>query len=152
MRDWIAVEYHGKAIELVARKGFDDQVYNVGGNNEKPNLEIVKITIATIHRLMEEDPAYREVLKKKEKSEDGSISIAWINDDLISFVKDRLGHDQRYAIDPAKITNALGWTPETTFEDGIVRTVEWYLNNQEWVEQVTSGDYQSYYDKMYLKR
>ena len=152
VRDWLYVEDHCKAIDLVVRKGIEGEVYNVGGHNEKTNLEIVKITIATIHRLMEENPAYREVLKKKEKSEDGSISIAWINDDLISFVKDRLGHDQRYAIDPAKITNALGWTPETTFEDGIVRTVEWYLNNQEWVEQVTSGDYQSYYDKMYLKR
>ena len=101
---------------------------------------------------MTEHPEYREVLKKKEKNEDGSISIDWISNDLISFVKDRLGHDQRYAIDPTKITNALGWTPETKFEDGIVKTIEWYLNNQSWVNEVTSGDYQNYYDKMYLKR
>ena len=71
--------------------------------------------------------------------------------DLITFVKDRLGHDQRYAIDPTKITNALGWYPETKFEVGIVKTIEWYLNNQPWVEEVTSGDYQGYYEKMYGK-
>ena len=84
--------------------------------------------------------------------EDGQIDISWINEDLITFVKDRLGHDQRYAIDPAKITAALGWYPETKFEDGIVKTIEWYLNNQDWVEEVTSGDYQHYYEKMYGKR
>ena len=77
------------------------------------------------------------------------ISIDWINDSLITFVKDRLGHDQRYAIDPTKITNALGWYPETKFEVGIVKTIEWYLNNQPWVEEVTSGDYQKYYEQMY---
>jgi dTDP-glucose 4,6-dehydratase len=86
------------------------------------------------------------------KDEDGQIDISWINEDLITFVKDRLGHDQRYAIDPAKITAALGWYPETKFEDGIVKTIEWYLNNQDWVEEVTSGDYQHYYEKMYGKR
>jgi len=75
----------------------------------------------------------------------------WINNDLITFVKDRLGHDQRYAIDPTKITNALGWYPETKFEDGIVKTIVWYLENQDWVEEVTSGDYQGYYEKMYGK-
>ena len=89
---------------------------------------------------------------KKVKDEDGQIDISWINEDLITFVKDRLGHDQRYAIDPAKITAALGWYPETKFEDGIVKTIEWYLNNQDWVEEVTSGDYQHYYEKMYGKR
>ena len=101
---------------------------------------------------MTEKPEYREVLKKKTKGEDGQIDISWINEDLITFVKDRLGHDQRYAIDPAKITAALGWYPETKFEDGIVKTIEWYLNNQAWVEEVTSGDYQHYYEKMYGKR
>ena len=88
---------------------------------------------------------------KKVKGENGEISIDWINEDLITFVKDRLGHDQRYAIDPTKITNALGWYPETKFEVGIVKTIEWYLNNQPWVEEVTSGDYQGYYEKMYGK-
>ena len=77
---------------------------------------------------------------KKVKGENGEISIDWINEDLITFVKDRLGHDQRYAIDPTKITNALGWYPETKFEVGIVKTIEWYLNNQPWVEEVTSGE------------
>ena len=86
---------------------------------------------------------------KKVKGENGEISIDWINEDLITFVKDRLGHDQRYAIDPTKITNALGWYPETKFEVGIVKTIEWSLNNQPWVEEVTSGDYQKYYEQMY---
>ena len=94
---------------------------------------------------------WEDARKKKEKGEDGEISVDWINNDLITFVKDRLGHDQRYAIDPTKITNALGWYPETKFEDGIVKTIVWYLENQDWVEEVTSGDYQGYYEKMYGK-
>ena len=108
VRDWLYVEDHCKAIDLVVREGKDGEVYNVGGHNEKTNLEIVKLTISTIHRLMAEKPEYRQVLKKKVKDENGNISIDWINEDLITFVKDRLGHDQRYAIDPTKITNALG--------------------------------------------
>ena len=101
---------------------------------------------------MTEKPEYRTVLKKKEKDAQGAISIDWINEGLITFVKDRLGHDLRYAIDPTKITRELGWYPETKFENGIVKTIEWYLNNQSWVEEVTSGDYQHYYDKMYGSR
>ena len=128
VRDWLYVEDHCKAIDLVVREGKPGEVYNVGGHNEKTNLEIVKLTIATIHRLMESHPEYRQVLKKKEIGPDGEIDISWINDDLITFVKDRLGHDQRYAIDPTKIREELGWYPETTFEVGIVRTIEWYLN------------------------
>ena len=146
VRDWLYVEDHCKAIDLIVTKGINGEVYNVGGHNEKTNLEIVKLTIATIHQLMTEHPEYRSLLKKQEKQEDGTISIDWINNDLISYVKDRLGHDQRYAIDPTKITEALGWTPETCFEEGIVRTIEWYLNNQAWVNEVTSGDYQKYYE------
>ena len=152
VRDWLYVDDHCKAIDMVVNKGTNGEVYNVGGHNEKTNLEIVKLTIATIHKLMSDQPEYRNVLKKKVKNEDGTLSIDWINDDLISFVKDRLGHDQRYAIDPTRISEALGWTPETMFEEGIVKTIEWYLNNQEWVNEVTSGDYQKYYDEMYLKR
>ena len=140
-----------KAIDLVVREGKEGEVYNVGGHNEKTNLEIVKLTIATIHRLMADNSEYRKILKKKVKDANGEISIDWINEDLITFVKDRLGHDQRYAIDPTKITNALGWRPETKFEVGIVKTIEWYLENQAWVEEVTSGDYQGYYEKMYGK-
>ena len=145
-------EDHCKAIDLVVTKGKDGEIYNVGGHNEKQNIEIVKLTIATIHRLMTEYPEYRKILKKKEFNENGEINIDWINDSLISFVKDRLGHDQRYAIDPTKITNELGWYPETKFEDGIVKTIEWYLNNQAWVKNVTSGDYQNYYENMYKNR
>ena len=152
IRDWLYVEDHCKAIDLVVRKGRNGEIYNVGGHNEKQNIEIVKLTIETIRRLMTEEPAYRKVLKKKELDANGNISIDWINDSLITFVKDRLGHDQRYAIDPTKITNELGWYPETKFEDGIVKTIIWYLNNQEWVNSVTSGDYQNYYENMYKNR
>lgn len=152
VRDWLYVEDHCKAIDLVVRQGKNGEIYNVGGHNEKQNIEIVKLTIATIRRLMEEEPAYRKVLKKKELDENGEIRIDWINDSLITFVKDRLGHDQRYAIDPTKITRELGWTPETKFEDGIVKTIIWYLNNQDWVKSVTSGDYQNYYENMYKNR
>ena len=123
----------------------------MGGNNEKTNLEIVKLTIATIRKLMEDNAEYRKVLKKKVKDANGELTVDWINDDLITFVKDRLGHDQRYAIDPTKITNDLGWYPETTFEVGIVKTICWYLENQDWVEEVTSGGYQQYYERMYGK-
>lgn len=149
VRDWLYVKDHCKAIDLVVRKGRTGEVYNVGGHNEKKNIEIVKLTISTIHRLMKEKPIYRNVLKKQVRDENGEISIDWINDSLISFVKDRLGHDLRYAIDPTKIHEELGWYPETSFEAGIVKTIEWYLDNQEWVEEVTSGDYQKYYERMY---
>ena len=152
VRDWLYVEDHCKAIDLVVNKGRCGEVYNVGGHNEKKNIDIVKLTISTIHTMMSEKPELRKILKKKELNENGEISIDWINDSLISYVKDRLGHDQRYAIDPAKISEELGWTPETKFEDGIVKTIEWYLNNQEWVKNVTSGDYQNYYDNMYKNR
>lgn len=152
VRDWLYVENHCKAIDLVVNKGKAGEVYNVGGHNEKKNIEIVKLTISTIHNMMAEKPELRKVLKKKELDENGEISIDWINDSLISYVKDRLGHDQRYAIDPTKISEELGWTPETKFEDGIVKTIEWYLNNQEWVKNVTSGDYQNYYENMYKNR
>lgn len=151
VRDWLYVEDHCKAIDMVVHNGRIGQVYNVGGHNEKQNIEIVKLTISTIRQLMEENKAYRDVLKKKEIV-DGEISIDWINESLITFVKDRLGHDQRYAIDPTKIKEELGWYPETMFADGIVKTIRWYLENQSWVEEVTSGDYQKYYEKMYGKK
>ena len=143
VRDWLYVEDHCKAIDKALHYGRTGEVYNVGGHNEEQNIEIVKLTISTIRRLMEENPAYKKALKKE------GDDISWINNDLITFVKDRLGHDQRYAIDPTKITNELGWYPETKFEDGIVKTIRWYLENQDWVEEVTSGDYQKYYERMY---
>ena len=152
VRDWLYVEDHCKAIDLVLHQGRAGEVYNVGGHNEKQNIEIVKLTIRTIRQLMTENPAYREVLKKREIGTDGQLSIDWINDDLITFVKDRLGHDQRYAIDPTKITAALGWTPETSFEVGIVKTIRWYLEHQDWVESITGGDYIRYYEQMYGNR
>ena len=152
VRDWLYVEDHCKAIDLVVRRGRNGEVYNVGGHNEKQNIEIVKLTIATIHQMMTENPEYRKVLKKKERKENVEFSIDGINESLITGVKDRLGHDQRYAIDPEKITKELGWYPETKFEVGIVKTIQWYLENQAWVENVTSGDYQKYYESMYKNR
>lgn len=152
VRDWLYVEDHCKAIDAVLHGGRVGEVYNVGGHNEKKNIEIVKLVIKTIHDIMESKPEYRDVLKKKEKAADGSIDISWMNDNLISFVKDRQGHDQRYAIDPTKISNELGWLPETAFDKGIVRTIYWYLDNQQWVDEVTSGDYTKYYDQMYSNR
>lgn len=152
VRDWLYVDDHCKAIDIVLHKGRLGEVYNIGGHNERKNIEIVKLVIKTIHDIMEKEPKYRDVLKKKDVAADGSIDISWINDNLISFVKDRQGHDQRYAIDPAKISDELGWLPETTFDNGIVKTIYWYLDNQTWVEEVTSGDYMKYYEQMYGNR
>ncbi|MDO5571985.1 MAG: dTDP-glucose 4,6-dehydratase [Bacteroidales bacterium] len=152
VRDWLYVEDHCKAIDLVVRNGKAGNVYNVGGHNEKTNIDIVKLTISTIKRLMDEKPEYRNVLKKRIISENGEISTDWINESLITYVADRLGHDKRYAIDPSFITKELGWYPETSFEVGIVKTIEWYLQNQDWVEAVTGDDYQNYYKNMYDHR
>ena len=151
VRDWLYVEDHCKAIDLVVREGREGEVYNVGGHNEMKNIDIVKLTIKTIHDMMEKDKTLRNVLKKQVKDANGDIDISWINDSLITFVTDRLGHDQRYAIDPTKIKEELGWYPETKFADGIVKTIRWNLENQQWIEEVTSGDYQKYYEIMYGK-
>ena len=152
VRDWLYVEDHCKAIDLVVREGRDGQVYNVGGHNEMKNIDIVKLTIKTIHDMMENEPELRKVLRKQELDENGDIRIDWINDGLITFVADRLGHDQRYAIDPTKIKNELGWYPETKFADGIVKTIRWNLEHQDWIKEVTSGEYQKYYEQMYSNR
>ena len=124
VRDWLYVKDHCAAIDLVMREGKVGEVYNVGGHNEKSNLEVVKI-----------------ILEKLGKPES-----------LITYVTDRPGHDMRYAIDPTKIHNELGWFPETKFEDGIEQTIEWYLNNKEWWENILSGEYQNYFDKMYKEK
>ena len=152
VRDWLYVEDHCKAIDLVVREGRVGEVYNVGGHNEMKNIDIVKLIIKTIRQLMDNDKDLRHVLKKQELDANGEIRTDWINEDLITYVADRLGHDQRYGIDPTKIKNELGWYPETMFADGIVKTIEWNLANQEWIAEVTSGDYQKYYEEMYGNR
>ncbi len=133
VRDWLYVEDHAKAIDTVINDGKLGEVYNVGGHNEKQNIEIVNIVIDTILESLDDSD------KRKEK----------ISKDLIKYVEDRKGHDRRYAIDPTKITDELGWYPETKFEIGIVKTIKWYLENEEWVNNIVNGDYQKYYNDMY---
>lgn len=152
VRDWLYVEDHCKAIDAVITHGADGCIYNVGGHNERQNIEIVRLIIRTIRQMMEEEPALRALLKRQDKDADGQIRVDWIDDGLITFVKDRLGHDQRYGIDPSRIKADLGWYPETTFETGIVKTIRWNLENRAWVEAVSGEDYQQYYEKMYGQR
>ena len=120
IRDWLHVIDHCAAIDLVIHEGVNGEVYNVGGHNERTNLEVVKTIINTLGK----------------------------SEDLIEFVKDRLGHDKRYAIDPTKLEQ-LGWKPTYTFETGIAQTIQWYLDNKEWWEQIISGEYQNYFEKQY---
>ena len=124
VRDWLYVTDHCAAIDLIVRKGRVGEVYNIGGHNEMKNIDIVKI-----------------ICKELGKPES-----------LITYVTDRKGHDMRYAIDPTKIHNELGWLPETKFADGIKKTIQWYLDNKEWWENIISGEYQNYYEKMYGNR
>ena len=123
VRDWLHVYDHCSGIDLVMRKGAVGEVYNIGGHNERHNIEVVKT-----------------ILKTLDKPES-----------LITYVSDRKGHDLRYAIDPTKIETKLGWKPKYNFESGIKETIEWYMNNQEWMDDVTSGDYLKYYEQMYNK-
>ena len=143
VRDWLYVEDHCKGIDLVLRQGNVGEVYNIGGFNEESNINIVKQVIAIIARIMREEPEYQQLLK---------CDLDVINDDLIEFVTDRPGHDMRYAIDPGKIARELGWYPETPFTEGIEKTIRWNLDHQPWVQSVTSGDYQTYYEEMYGNR
>ena len=152
IRDWLYVEDHCKAIDLVVREAEPGSIYNVGGHNERQNIQIVKIIIKTIHDLLQDNSQRRTLLSRKDKDANGQIDISWINDDLITFVKDRLGHDQRYGIDPSKIKADLGWEPDTPFEVGIVKTIRWNLENRAWVEAVSGDDYQLYYENMYGKK
>jgi dTDP-glucose 4,6-dehydratase len=121
VRDWLHVSDHCSAIDTVLHKGGDGEVYNIGGNNEKANIEIVKLILKTLGKL----------------------------ESLIKYVEDRPRHDRRYAIDNTKITTQLGWILAYTFEQGMKETIEWYLNNTEWIENIVLGDYVNYYDKMY---
>lgn len=127
IRDWLYVEDHAKAIDMVINNGRIGEVYNVGGHNERTNLQIIDTVIGYIHDNVDER----------------------VTEKLKTFVADRKGHDRRYGIAPDKIKEELGWYPETTFEVGIVKTIKWYLDNKEWMQNVTSGDYQKYYEKMY---
>lgn len=124
VRDWLYVEDHCKAIDLILHGGRIGEVYNIGGHNEKTNIEVVKKIISILGR----------------------------DESLIRYVKDRPGHDMRYAIDPTKIKNELGWYPETTFDEGIKKTVDWYLANRSWWESIVNGEYMNYYEKMYGNR
>ncbi|MDP4183150.1 MAG: dTDP-glucose 4,6-dehydratase [Bacillota bacterium] len=129
IRDWLYVEDHCSAIDVVLHKGNPGEVYNVGGHNERENIYIVKTIIGYL----------------------GENVDSSINDTLIKYVEDRKGHDRRYGIDPEKIKRELGWYPATSFEIGIKKTIKWYLDNKNWMENVTSGDYQNYYSSMYEK-
>ena len=132
VRDWLYVEDHARAIDLIFHKGKVAETYNIGGFNEWKNIDLIKVIIKTVDRILG-------------NSEGHSL-------ELITFISDRPGHDARYAIDSTKLHKELGWEPSLQFEEGIEKSVRWYLDNQEWLDNVTSGDYQRYYDDMYKAR
>lgn len=132
VRDWLYVVDHARAIDLIFHKGKIADTYNIGGFNEWKNIDLIRVIIKTVDRLLG--------------------NPAGTSEKLITYVTDRAGHDLRYAIDSTKLKNELGWEPSLQFEEGIEKTVAWYLDNQEWLDQVTSGEYQKYYEKMYDKR
>ena len=132
VRDWLFVEDHARAIDVIFHEGKVAETYNIGGFNEWKNIDLIKVMISTVDRVLGNPEGY---------------SL-----DLITYVTDRLGHDARYAIDSTKLQQELGWEPSLQFEEGIEKTVRWYLENQEWMDNVTSGGYQKYYEDMYSKR
>lgn len=132
VRDWLFVEDHARAIDLIFHKGRPAQTYNIGGFNEWKNIDLIKVVIKTVDRLLGNPEGY--------------------SDGLITYVTDRKGHDMRYAIDSRKLQKELGWEPSLQFEEGIEKTVRWYLDNQDWIDNITSGDYEKYYDEMYGNR
>ena len=133
VRDWLYVDDHAKAIDMVLEKGRIGERYNIGGHNEKQNIEIIHIILDTLLELLPDADERKKNVTKE----------------LITYVEDRKGHDRRYAIAPDKIKEEIGWYPETMFEDGIKLTIKWYLENEAWMKNVTSGDYQKYYKEMY---
>lgn len=135
VRDWLYVEDHCKGIDMVQEKGRLFETYNIGGHNERQNIQIVHTILDTMKNVLPDTDARK----------------ANVSDFLITYVEDRKGHDRRYAIAPDKIKAEIGWYPETTFEVGIEKTIKWYLDHEEWMQNVTSGDYQKYYDDMYNK-
>jgi dTDP-glucose 4,6-dehydratase len=132
VRDWLYVKDHATAIDLIFHKGKKGETYNIGGNNEWKNIDLIRL----LCKIMDDK------LNRKEGT----------SEQLITYVKDRAGHDLRYAIDSSKLQNELGWGPSLVFEEGLDKTVDWYLANQEWLDHVTSGDYQKYYEEQYIKR
>ncbi len=136
VRDWLYVKDHAKAIDMVQEKGRLFETYNVGGHNEKQNIEIVNIIIDTLLEVLPDDDPRKKNISK----------------DLITYVEDRKGHDRRYAIAPDKIKAEIGWEPETMFKEGIKLTIKWYFEHEEWMKNVTSGDYMKYYEDMYDNR
>ena len=133
VRDWLYVADHAKAIDMVIENGRLYETYNVGGHNEKQNIEIVNIIIESLQEMLADDDDRKKLVTK----------------DLITYVEDRKGHDRRYAIAPDKIKAELGWYPETPFEKGIKLTIQWFFENEDWMKRVTSGDYMAYYEEMY---
>ena len=136
VRDWLFVEDHAKAIDMVQEQGRLFETYNVGGHNEKQNIEIINIIIDTLQEMLPADDPRRALVSK----------------DLITYVEDRKGHDRRYAIAPDKIKAEIGWYPETDFATGIKKTIAWFFEHEDWMKNVTSGDYQKYYDDMYANK
>ncbi len=132
VRDWLFVEDHARAIDLIFHEGKIADTYNIGGFNEWKNIDLIKVIIKTVDRMLGNPEGH--------------------SDHLITYVTDRLGHDMRYAIDSRKLRAELGWEPSLQFEEGIEKTVRWYLDNQEWMDSITSGDYERYYDDMYKNR
>lgn len=143
VRDWLYVEDHARAIDLVLRRGRVGEAYNIGGFNEHRNIDLVKELIKIVGELMAQRPEYKRLLAHPKQP---------LDETRIQFVTDRPGHDMRYAIDPTKIATELGWYPQTPLSKGLKATVEWYLKNQDWVDSVTSGEYQKYYEQMYGNR
>jgi dTDP-glucose 4,6-dehydratase len=132
IRDWLWVEDHARAIDVIFHQGKDGDTYNIGGHNEWTNIDLIKVMCRIMDSKLRREPGTSEK--------------------LITYVKDRAGHDLRYAIDSSKLQKELGWVPSLQFEQGLEITIDWYLENTEWMENVTSGDYQSYYDKQYQNR